>query len=328
MTKPGAGKMLVHTAGNWFVFLSRLRIAVLALLCAAGLLSPALAVAQKQSKRKAPPGAGVAAPYEDEKEPCPGKRQKTAEATYRHYDVRIYRTPNTFGCVEILRDRRRVFTQNGFQYYLGGGASAADESSSRVKMGTDITGEGQPNLVLGEWSGGAHCCLKLQVFEIGEKFRKVAELDLQHTADPEFADVDGDGRIELVVADWTFAYWHAPFADSPAPQVILRFRDGAFHLATELMRKTPPRDADLTSKARQIRENPDWTENSDPPAGLWGEMLDLVYGGNAQLAWSFLDVAWPPARPGKEKFLQEFREQLAKSPYWSDLQELSGTPAK
>lgn len=306
-------------------FRALLRRAGLALLCTCGLLVPAPSSAQEKTKRKAPRQSGEAGG--NEKEPCPGKRVKTAQATYRHYTVRVYRSTNSNGCFEILHDGRRALAQNGFLFSIGGSAVAADESSSRVKMGTDVTGEGQPDLVMGEWTGGAHCCFRLRVYEIGEKFRQVADLDLKDTSDPQIADLDGDGKFELVIADWTFSYWHTSFADSPAPQVILRFRDSAFHLAADLMRTAPPPPAELEAKARQVRDHAPWTEGSDPPVALWGAMLDLIYGGNAKLAWTFLDDAWPAARPGKEKFLQEFRAQLAASPYWTDLQALNGAPA-
>jgi hypothetical protein len=45
-------------------------------------------------------------------------------------------------------------------------------------------------------------------------------------------------------------------------------------------------------------------------------MLDLIYGGHPEMAWKFLDVAWPPKVHGKERFARDFRNQLAKSKYW------------
>jgi hypothetical protein len=36
-----------------------------------------------------------------------------------------------------------------------------------------------------------------------------------------------------------------------------------------------------------------------------------------------LDLSWPAKKPGKEKFLQEFKKQLATSPDYADVQKLN-----
>ena len=58
--------------------------------------------------------------------------------------------------------------------------------------------------------------------------------------------------------------------------------------------------------------------NSD----LWGVMLDLIYSGHSGEAYEFLEAAWPPARAGKREFVEEFRAQLASSPYVAGVEAL------
>ena len=275
----------------------------------------------RKAKRK-PPRAPAEVGKLDPSEACPGSRMITSEATFRHYTVRTYRGPNPAGCFEIIRDKHKIFTETGILFQIGGSPDSADDPNALVRMGADVTGDGKPNLVLGHWSGAAGCCYRLEIFEVGSEFRKIAGIDLQRSAGAEFADVDGDGRLELVAEDWTFAEWHAPLADSPAPQVILRFRDGAFHLAADVMRKPAPRYSELMARVQQVLTSRGWENPHDPPSHLWGAMLDLIYSGNAAEAWRFCNAAWPPDREGKEAFLKEFRGQLAKSPYWADLKAL------
>lgn len=313
----------------------RFPVAALAVLLA--ILTPfALAVLgpsrkQEAEKRRSPDGklkrkvprSAVEEGTADPGEPCPGSRRKTGEATFRQYVVRTYREPNPAGCFEIRRGGRRVHSAIGALFQIGGSPMFSDEPSQLVRIGTDVTGAGKPDLVIGEFTGGAHCCLKIHVFEIGAGFREIAHLDLGHSVEAQFADVDGDGRMEIVAEDWSFADWHASFADSPAPQVILRFRDGAFRLVPELMRKPPPPAAELEARAQQVRNSRAWENPQDPPSDLWREMLDLIFSGNALEAWKFFEAAWPPGRGGKAEFLQEFRAQLAKSPHWTEVQALS-----
>ena len=300
------------------------------LFCLASIAAPAPARAQgaaaaapgsRKAKRKVPRAPSEVGKL-DPGEACPGSRRITAEATYRHYTVRTYRGPNPAGCFEIIRDKHKLFTETGVLFQIGGSPDSADDPNALLRMGADVTGDGKPNLVLGHWSGAAGCCYRLEIFEVGSEFRKVADIDLQRSAGAEFADVDGDGRLELVAEDWTFAEWHAPLADSPAPQVILRFRDGAFHLAADVMRKPAPRYSELVTRVQQVLTSRGWENPLDPPSHLWRAMLDLIYSGNAAEAWRFCDAAWPPDREGKEAFLKEFRVLLAKSPYWVDLKAL------
>ena len=59
------------------------------------------------------------------------------------------------------------------------------------------------------------------------------------------------------------------------------------------------------------------------PTVLWRIMLDLIYAGHADTAWTFLDQAWPKEITGKERFLSDFRSQLFTSPYLSGLLRLN-----
>lgn len=151
-------------------------------------------------------------------------------------------------------------------------------------------------------------------------------------SDPIFEDVDGDGRPELLLHDWTFAYWKTSFAGSPAPKVILRFDKDSVTLAADLMRKPAVPWLELVGKASAVLRNPYWdnfkvnpdgtTGNPDgmsgnPPPQLWAMMLDLIYSGQWRQAFEFLDLSWPRGLPGKSEFEHEFLAELQTSPYWT-----------
>ena len=52
------------------------------------------------------------------------------------------------------------------------------------------------------------------------------------------------------------------------------------------------------------------------PSPFWDEMLELIYTGNEELAWQFLDLVWPPEKQGKELFIRDFKKQLLESSTW------------
>lgn len=246
-----------------------------------------------------------------------------AEQTFQKISVRVYGDPDASlrlgwpgESLEIFQDGKRVYTERSVNFAIGHlfGDAATNQLTA---VGKDITGKGLPNVVVSEWSGGAHCCFIFHIFEIGKELQKIAELDAGHgDGDTHFADVDGDGRLEVFLRDWSFSYWQTSFADSPAPQVILRYRDGGYWLAPDLMLKAAPTPATVSGRARQVRQHEDWKDAENPPSELWSYMLELIYTGHPELAWQFCNMAWPPQVPGKEAFLMDFRSQLAQSPFW------------
>lgn len=104
-------------------------------------------------------------------------------------------------------------------------ARAGSGTSLRFR---DLDGDGEPELLLDLYWGGAHCCYWTDVFRYANG---------AYTPTPHFwgdlsyrlADLDHDGRsVELVSADDRFAYAFASFADSLFPIRIWRYRAGAF----------------------------------------------------------------------------------------------------
>src|SRR6266567_2643347 len=297
-----------------------------------GLFLEALRI-QAQASRPAQaqkPKAPETNEISDESEPCPGSRLKTGEASFQKYAVRTYRFPNAFGCVVISRDGKPAYKRTGLVFQIGGSPDLPLEGKQDelTPIGTDVTGLGIPDLVIGEWTGGAHCCFVFHVFELGpEKLRKAATIDGKHSDRAQFQDIDHDGRFEFLMNDWTFAYWRTGFMQSPTPDLILRFRDGKFRLALDLMRKPSPTDGELAQRAKDIAQKWDSFE-SGPPHEYWGELLELIYSGNAESAWRFADQCWPRDKDGKEEFMRDFRKQLRQSPYWDELRELNGHALK
>ena len=218
----------------------------------------------------------------------------------------------------IERGGKSLHRQQSYDFHLGGFDPLDAKQKELLAVGKDITGAGVPDLVISEFTGGAHCCFLAHVFELGKEFRKVATLDARDGDLSHFEDLDGDGSLEFVTNDFTFAYWRTSFADSPAPRVVLKFRAGAYHVAPELMQKAAPAAAELERHSREVREAGQWQTRRVPPA-LWATMLDLIYTGHPDLAWSFLNSSWGRTSEEKEEFRREFLAQLAKSPYAKDI---------
>jgi hypothetical protein len=254
------------------------------------------------------------------------------EETMLPYVARVYfdakANDGSDSYFEILKNDKTVYIQKaktkGEKFFIGT-MYKDDADAALVKMGMDVTGDGQPDLVISEWLGGANCCLIFHIFEIGPTFKKLGTIDAEFgDSGPHFIHPDKDAKntgLPIQIHDWTFANWKTDFADSPAPKVILRFSDNAYRVAPDLMRTAVLTASDLATRAAAIKSyapsasGGEWPHAKVSP-DLWGTMLDLIYSGHADTAWKFLDDAWPPKVQGKDAFARDFRTQLAKSRYW------------
>jgi hypothetical protein len=105
-------------------------------------------------------------------------------------------------------------------------ASATSPPSVRV---VDLDREGEPEVVLDLYTGGAHCCSVTQVFRWNPG-RGTYDRSERNWGDPgaTLSDLRHDGRVEFKSADDRFAFTFAPFAYSGLPVQIWRYDAGRF----------------------------------------------------------------------------------------------------
>ena len=172
----------------------------------------------------------------------------------------------------------------------------------------------EPDLIVTDYAGGAHCCWTVHVIGLGAKLTedriaiRDSELEFDHSVTPP--------RLRL--RDYAFAYWKASFADSPAPLVVLAWDRQARRYLPDpaAMRQPAPDPAALSAAAAEVRAKLAASPGDRPDPALWERMLDLIYAGNAAAARQFFDQAWPPERRGKPEFLAEFTRQLRSGDLW------------
>jgi hypothetical protein len=91
----------------------------------------------------------------------------------------------------------------------------------------DLSGDGEPEVVLRLHTGGAHCCFFAEVFQrLGETY-DVAQRNFGDGG-VEVVDVDDDGISELRTGDARFAYAFTAYAFSRLPVQVWHFRNRRF----------------------------------------------------------------------------------------------------
>jgi hypothetical protein len=244
------------------------------------------------------------------------------------YDVKIRRWEEQ-SVLTVEKGRVKLFMRGGggvggfhFMDDLTQAYDASDKrSAAMIKATPDKTSDGNPDVAVSYYSGGAHCCFTAYFIELGEKVKVAADVDGGNVPVNAVGRATGGG-LRLETADNTFAYWLVSFAESPLPSITLEFHGGYLRPAPDAMRKPAPPLPKLQQEARSMRsqlslEPYKGETESGFEVAFWGRMLDLLYSGNEALAWQYLDLVWPVKKPGKALFRADFERQLSDSWFWS-----------
>ena len=246
--------------------------------------------------------------------------------TLQDYEIRVFDSVSCDEAVfkdrsglEILKDGKRVYGQTGYGYAVGYPLEQDQPPDSvKLKVGDDITGEGQPELLISEWTGGAHCCYSFAVFRLGVDFRKIQDIPLFDADESAFVRRPGVKSLVLNTYDYSaFAYFPTSFAGSPAGRVLLSFQEGRFRLDPSLMKAKAPAKGETDKCAALFRKSQDWKHGQ--PMGMWYYATDLIYTGNQTEASRFLKKSWGGSESDREKYLGEYQTRLSKSVYYPQL---------
>lgn len=212
-----------------------------------------------------------------------------------------------------------VLDHQGYRLWIGVPPNASPRAASGMgaTLGDgsgDVTGDAVPDLIIEEFSGGAHCCTTYIVVQLGPTPRVLATIDARNGAF--WHETDTPGVARLVGADYTWDYWNAPHADSAAPPIILRWSRGGFRLDEDAMRTPPPDPAEVEALAALLNSLPEsmYVERF-PPSDLWKAMLEYIHHGHERAAYALMERAWSPSWGDMAAFRREFDDQRRASPH-------------
>jgi hypothetical protein len=166
----------------------------------------------------------------------------------------------------------------------------------------DLDGDGEPEVLVDAFTGGAHCCAVTEILRFTGTGYEVAE---REWGDPGYdvEDLDGDGRPEFVTADDAFAYAFTAYAFSFLPPKVLQWHAGTFTNATRRFPALVTADLSRLRKAmRSLRRH------HYPTTGATAAYVaDLYLLGRAKDARAHLSGA-SGGRPFKRSVLRFLHE--------------------
>jgi len=189
----------------------------------------------------------------------------------------------------------------------------------------DLDGDGDPEILVDTYTGGAHCCVVTPIFRwTGSGYRKLTGYfgNVGYSLD----DLDNDGRPEFVTADDSFAYAFTAYAFSAFPLLILDY-------GTDRSGRTALRDVSagyrgmIEAEAADYRREIPKYRSDDPRGVIAAYVADLYRLGRKHRADAYLrsalkhgllrssekgpDPVWPTGR----KYVRELKRFLRKHGY-------------
>jgi hypothetical protein len=181
--------------------------------------------------------------------------------------------------------------------------------------GRDITGEGNPDIVVERYSGGASCCVSYVVLDLGTDLTAIL-LPLDSPCEAEFRDLDDDGVPEVVSCDDAFRCRFCCCANSTCPTVVLRYAPGRGYLPAgpefpEVYDADIPGYRRMAQRAQYVKGQ---TGDEQDPTGrclVLPLVLAYLYSGRASDAWA--ELAEYYKAPDAEAFRTEIAEIVSHS---------------
>ncbi|MHB1089005.1 MAG: hypothetical protein ACYC19_09635 [Acidimicrobiales bacterium] len=182
--------------------------------------------------------------------------------------------------------------------------------------------KGPASVVLGLYSGGAHCCSVEQVFTLDEKTRTF------HTSEYNFGDpgvrllpIGPAGTSEFLSANDLFAYAFTDYAASGMPIQILSVSNGRFHDVTRSFPKLIARDASVWLRAFNDQARSHY-QDTVGLAAAWAADEDMLGHFSAvntflarEAAAGHLNSALSPEEPSGQHFVVALQKFLRRHGY-------------
>lgn len=255
---------------------------------------------------------------------CPifsfGSNGRIKKKNFGTYSVILTQSYDSgMGTVIINQGKVKVFesAEIGDHYYFGNRFDERSDNEKDLYSGRDITGNGFPNLVISNWTGGAHCCHFMHIFELGDKLIKLTTVEA-NSSSIRLVDLDHDGYPEIEFWDGSIDYLFASYAGSPGGRIVLKLKNNQYEVATNLMKLPTLNQKQIEKLKTKIRALFKNEKGPELPFEFLSSMMDLSYSGQLNLAMKIATETWPSNKPGLIDFKHKFTQALQDSLYWKD----------
>ena len=267
-------------------------------------------------------------------------QEDTLKIRFKNYTIKKYFDKGQEAYLaEVYQEDKRVYS------LIANKASHLQFVAINNKYTYDINMDSVHNFIFQEYIPGDKDTFVWHILHLGRfEFKLLDKVYTTYTT-PWLSDFENDGTYEIIISDYTFINWNASYLDSPFEKVILKYIDGRYQVDSSLMHNPEFEISEsLASKIKQEMQEFYETSISTYPfkveilggepeqrwgfisSKMWGTMLSLIYQGKGEEAWEFLNACWYEKIEGKGIFVYDFKNQLAKSPFWNAIDQMNTWP--
>ena len=213
--------------------------------------------------------------------------------SYQGYDVERSSDADDRQSIAIIKKKGRIIAtlRNG----------GMGKESTRFGL-FSLFGDASKQLVILQYTGGAHCCWTYRIYDFHPHLRVIFDdeiygLDyLGYELLPR--DIDGDGKFELTQAVMTFDYFHMSHAYSVFPVAVFSYNEKSrtYVPANERFSDYVLEDIEKDLKAPALASrnfNADDIKNKEEYlSAVLKVLLKRIYAGDEAEAWKFFDTEY------------------------------------
>jgi hypothetical protein len=218
---------------------------------------------------------------------------KGSRLTYGDYVV-------TRAIVEREGESRAVISRGGRELVrLEDGAPRVD--ATRIGLFPFLGGKGR-QLVVEQYTGGAHCCTIYRVYDLGSELRTLFDGDeygVEEVGEEmRLVDIDGDGRYEFTQSVMAFDYFLTSHAGSVFPTAVFAYDEGTGKylpsnrkFSAYLLRGIARDVRKVEALTRRLtREERASAFHGEHFSAVMDVLLKYVYAGEEGKGWAFFET--------------------------------------
>ena len=208
--------------------------------------------------------------------------------------------------------------------FSNGGFPSKD--STKIGLFPFLGGETK-QLVIMQYTGGAHCCWIYKIYDFSPRLRLIFDGEkygtdsIGYELSPE--DMDGDGRYEFTQAVMTFDYFHMSHASSVFPSAIFSYDEKrgiylpANHKFSGHLLEGLEEDLMRVQEERVEIEPDNVISNESYLSAVLQVMLKYIYAGQATDGWNFYDREYQLS--DKDEIKADIRKALKGDPIYRSI---------
>ena len=187
-----------------------------------------------------------------------------------------------------------------------------------------LLGDASKQLVILQYTGGAHCCWTYRIYDFHPNLRVIFDDEsygleyLGYELLPQ--DIDGDGKFELTQAVMTFDYFHMSHASSVFPVAVFSYNEKSrtYVPANRRFSAYVLEDIEHDLKALELASRDvnveDVNDKEEYLSAVLRVLLKRIYAGNEADAWKFFDTEYRLS--DKIEFKNDIRQALRHDPIY------------